>query len=455
MLTEAGSITLLQQYRVHLIDTSADRRHQLAKTVAAAGYLVTEADSFSELLQQLDSSSAVLICSTQLSSEALDSLRSKFPDLQIIIVASTRKVSDAMQAINQGAFWYMTRPVESDELLLLVARACVLYELRLDNRQLRRNAVSEMIPTPVVGNSSVMRDILLRAERIADLDSTALVTGESGTGKTTLARYIHLHGRNSTGPFVSFSCAAIPRDLLEAELFGYERGAFTGAQQPRAGLAEVANGGTLFLDEIGDMPLDLQPKLLTFLQDHTFKRLGSTQTRTVKVRVIAATNRDLKRMCQQGQFREDLYYRLSVLTLHVPPLREHREDIALIAQTRLDMIAQQRKQEPCRLTEDALKSLRDYWWPGNIRELENVLESVTAFADKCVLSAADLALESRGKAPSSENVSGSSLAGMSLSSIERKALFDTLDHCKGDKTKAAKMLGISIKSIYNMMKRYG
>jgi DNA-binding NtrC family response regulator len=292
----------------------------------------------------------------------------------------------------------------------------------------------------------------VRLEKIALLDSTALLTGESGTGKTTVARMIHERSARKKMPFVAVNCASLPSELIDAELFGHARGSFTGAVSDRPGRADAADGGTLFLDEIGDLPLELQPKLLTFLQDRTFHRIGDNLPRSVDVRIIAATHRDLRELCRKGVFREDLYFRLNVLGLTVPPLRDRPHDIIDMTAEILNRICRQRLSAPFELEPAAAEALQQYHWPGNVRELENVLENASAFCEDHQIRLTDLNLSD---SPGAHHVPTLTLAGKTLAEIERLAILETLSHCEGNKAQAARVLGISEKSIYNKMRRHG
>jgi DNA-binding NtrC family response regulator len=309
---------------------------------------------------------------------------------QCILLASTATALELHQLMDDGVFWYLRPPYKIEDILVLIAKAIVLHELSNRNDELAAAVGDSVTGERVVAHSNAMRECLSQVKRIASLREAVLLTGESGTGKTLLARQIHAMSPQRGGPFVSVSCASIPRDLLESELFGYERGAFTGATRSRPGCFELADGGTIFLDEIGDLPLDMQPKILTVLQDHRARRLGSTQSRELDFRVIAATNRPLQGMIRDGSFREDLYYRLNVFQVALPPLRERGEDIVPLAQQVLRSIAEKRGESPPTLTEDSLRYLSSYQWPGNIRELENLLERASAFCNSDRISPSDL-----------------------------------------------------------------
>ena len=321
---------------------------------------------------------------------------------------------------------------------------------------------SRALRRPRFQMSAASQQLAHQMTRVAALDSTVLITGESGVGKTTLARQIHQDSSRADAPFIAVNCASLPRELIESELFGHKRGSFTGAVSDRTGRAEAANGGTLLLDEIGDLPLELQPKLLTFLQDHTLQRIGSNQTTVVDVRVIVATHRDLGRMCRDGQFRQDLYYRLNVIGLYVPSLRERVGDIPELVDDCLRRIAKRRGAEVMRVHEQALARLVTHDWPGNIRELENVLERASAFGDGRQILTKDLQFEQTLALPlakeelapvTTPDSSAYQLAGMTLAEIERQAILETLHYCGGNKAKSARTLGISEKSIYNKIRR--
>jgi DNA-binding NtrC family response regulator len=386
--------------------------------------------------------------------ECLRRIRAEYSGVEVIVVTASGEIADAIEATKEGAYYFVTKPVNLEEIFALVQQACQSSALKAENKQLK-GIVSETRPLgKFAGDAPAIRELLDRVHKIADLDSSVLITGESGVGKGLLARTIHYSGQRAEHPFVTVSCTALPRELVESELFGHEKGAFTGAQDRRLGRLEVAHGGTLFLDEIGDMPLDLQPKLLTFLQEHAFQRIGSNRVIEVDVRVIAATHQNLPALILEGRFRADLFYRLNVLPLEIPPLRKRAVDVPPLCISILNQIARRRKHAGFTLCDDALKALVAYQWPGNIRELENVLERATAFCDSDQISARDLPSLGQTSTPSDAG-SARSLASLTLVEVEKMAIEQTLEACGGNKAQSARVLGITEKSIYNKMKRLG
>ncbi len=390
--------------------------------------------------------------------ECLKRIGEEYPDTQVIMVTSSEDISDAVEAMKRGAVEYVTKPIDTERLVALVQKGCDAFLLSKEHRGLSA-VVGQSLPTAEFSSAAPSsRRLKKQIDRVARLDSTILITGESGTGKTTVARMIHRMGKRANGPFVAVNCASLPRDLIEAELFGHAKGAFTGAVGERPGHIEIANGGTLFLDEIGDMPLDLQPKLLTFLQDRIIRRIGCSRELSVDVRLIAATHQDLHKMCSEKQFRQDLFYRLNVLDIEIPPIRQRRDDIPALATSILQRIALRRDLPSLQIDEDVMNELVNYHWPGNIRELENVLERASAFAENERITIDDVRLPktTTDSAPDrGSEKAQSSLLGKTLEEVEILALRETLAACGGNKAKTARELGISEKSVYNKVKRYG
>ncbi len=430
-------------------------QHQLDK----AGFRPLPAKDGHEALSLLSDAVTVALIDLRMPDlsgiECIRRMRRTHPDVEPIVVTASSDIGDAVEAMKCGAFDYITKPVNVDELIESVRRASRTAELTQENRQLKDAISLPYAETPFIGTSASTNRVMDMARKIGTLEGTVLISGESGVGKGLVARVIHNGGPQGTRPFVTVSCTALPRELVEAELFGHEKGAFTGAHERRPGRLEIADGGSLFLDEVGDMPLDLQPKLLTFLQERSFQRIGSNKTISVKVRVLAATHQDLKTLCQDKRFREDLYFRLNVLPIEIPPLRHRREDILAIASHLLARIGTRAPNgEPYALDEDAQEAMLAYDWPGNVRELENVIQRTTAFCAGATIARADLPSELTGAASGSAN-HHESLAGMPLRDVERLAILQTLDSCSGNRAEAARRLGISKKGIYLKMKRLG
>lgn len=445
-------------YRVLVADDDEIVRDVLDQVLSEAGLDVTLARDGHEAVRQIPRGFEVVILDLRMPGrtglECLQFLKQKSPEAEAIMVTASSSVSDAIAAMKSGAFDYLTKPVNPDEVLEVVKRALETIKLKGENRQLRRAIGLPSFQPSFIGESPPVKRLLSRVGKVADLNSTVLITGESGVGKGLVARLIHSEGNRRSQNFVTVSCTALPRELVEAELFGHEKGAFTGAHETRPGRIEMADRGTLFLDEVGDMPIDLQPKLLNFLQDRFFQRLGGNPSISVNVRVIAATHQDLKALCEEKRFREDLLFRLNVLPIHIAPLRERKQDIPSLVDFFLSRIASQRSQERFELDDEVHRVLAEYRWPGNVRELENVLERATAFAEDSRVHLIDLPPEVR-QDQNRSSLPASGLAGVALSEIERQAIIQTLELCEGNKSRAARSLGISEKSIYNKMKRLG
>jgi DNA-binding NtrC family response regulator len=387
--------------------------------------------------------------------ECLQYVNKNFPDIPVIMMSAFGEIDDAVQAMRAGAFHYITKPFHSEDLIGHLRQAIRSVQLTYDNRMLRQAIGTPFKGVSLVGHTGLIATLREQITRVAALNETILITGESGTGKTTVARLIHQAGPRANEPFVAVSCAAMPGDLIEAELFGHERGAFTGAVASRPGRAEMADKGTLFLDEIGDMPLELQPKLLTFLEDHVVHRIGGKSPRKVNVQVITATHQNLPALCAQRLFREDLYYRLNVLSLRVPSLKERKDDIPLLAQHILDGIAERRQTRPLRMSDEAVGILCAYDWPGNIRELSNILARASAFGQDSVIQVVDLDVPTRTQASGTDSRAGVIPAHQTLEYLERQAVRDALQACGGNKAAAARQLGISEKTIHNKIRRFG
>jgi DNA-binding NtrC family response regulator len=387
--------------------------------------------------------------------DILDAARKRSPQTPVILMTAQAELKTAIEAVNRGAFYYVLKPFSNDELVAIVRRAAEARMLRSENQQLRREIRQRERRNSgrPIGASRNFTDVLQLAEQAAPTESTVLVLGESGTGKEVVARYIHELSARNDGPFVSINCGALPETLLESELFGHVKGAFTGAVRDKEGLFASARGGTFFLDEIAEMTPATQVKLLRILQEREALPVGGTEPIPVDVRVIAATNRDLDEEMRRGRFRSDLYYRLNVISLHLPPLRERREDIPLLVEYCLERLARERQQSVRRLAPEALDVLLAYDWPGNVRELENALEHAAVVTDREEID--PLALPERMRSPkASPLVSERAPANPTLEAVERAYILWVLQAEGGNKTRTAEVLGIDPSTLYRKLSRY-
>ena len=389
--------------------------------------------------------------------ELLEQARRRFPDVPLILITAHGTVGSAVEALKQGALDYLTKPFDPDEIGQVLEKALLARESQHRESRIGVDADPDQL---LVGNSEALAEIIRVTDRVADTPATILVSGESGTGKERVARRVHLRSERSQGPFIKVNCAAIPDGLLESELFGHERGAFTGAASQKPGRFELADGGSLFLDEIGEMPLAAQPKLLRALQENRFYRVGGTETVTVDTRIIAATNRDLREEVAQGRFREDLFYRLNVVPVRMPALRERCDDIPLLVDRFAERISDRMDRERVKISEAALAILQRWPWPGNIRELDNAIERAVLLCDGNEVAAEDLPLEYRehtGPAPEAGASDGllKDRVRQATRKIEHDAIAAALEVTGGNVTQAAKRLGLSRRGLQLKMKELG
>jgi len=434
---------------------------RLCMTVAQGlGFTCMEASTGEDALALLEEKPAHIILTDLVMPrmsglEFLERVRKILPRAEVAVMTGHSSVETAVQAMKLGAYDYISKPFTPlEELRLFLRRMAEKIRLVEENQFLRQRMSAETELHGIVGSSPKIQEVLRMIARLKDTRNPVLITGESGTGKELVARAIHFRGAFANRPFVAVDCGSLVPTLIESELFGYEKGAFTGAMRTKIGLLQSANGGTVFLDEIGELPLELQAKLLRFLQEKEVRPVGSNQKFKVDVRVIAATNRDLEAAYRVGDFRKDLYFRLNVITVHLPSLREHRSDIPLLVQWFLDRSS---RGSNAQVTSAAMKRLLEYEWPGNVRELENCVERATALGDGKTIDVGDLppaivgALATTGDGQASQ---GSSLSSNDLEDIERATIQRVFDQVNGDKVVAGKMLGISRATLYRKLKRY-
>jgi two-component system response regulator AtoC len=372
------------------------------------------------------------------------------PDLPVIILTAFATIETAIEAVQAGAFDYLSKPFRLDEIKVVVRRTLDARRLARENLQYRQELKARYGFETLVGQSHQMVEIYKLVARVANLETTVLIQGETGTGKELVARAIHGASARASRPFVVVDCAALPETLFESELFGHERGAFTGAFAARRGLLETSAGGTCLLDEIGELSAPLQAKLLRTLQERTIRRVGGNDAIPVDVRVVAATNRDLRKLVGEGGFRDDLYYRLNVVTITLPPLRERTSDIPLLAQHFLASFARRSERPVKRLAPDALALLSSYHWPGNVRELEHLLERAAALASAETLLPDDFPAHLREEPARAPRLPA---AGMSLEEVKRWYVHKVLDEAGGNKLRAAELLGIDRRTLYRILER--
>jgi two-component system, NtrC family, response regulator AtoC len=486
--------------RVLVADDESNMRRVLEAILRREGYEVVTAANGLDAVSEMNRDIHTVI--TDLKMPGLDGmgllrrLQQDFPEVPVVMITAHGSVESAVEAVKLGAFDYLEKPFEQEQIRQIVAKAMKTHELA------RRDARPEQLPHApgrfhLIGNAPVIRQIFSVVEKVADTPSTVLITGESGTGKELIARALHENSSRHKGPFIKINCAAIPRTLMESELFGYEKGAFTGAVGAKPGRFELAHGGTLFLDEIGEIPIEMQVKLLRVLQESEFERVGGIKTIKVDVRLVTATNRDLTHEIAEETFREDLFYRLNVVPIHIPPLRDRREDIPLLAAHFIAKFNDRLKKQITHISDEAIARLMAYNWPGNIRELENMMERTMLFCEGPEIHARDLppemahlvdaTLASAAAArasmppPHLEGAEDDSGVGFSSSSgpstltsmpaatggslkeavraeterVERELIVRALDETSGNVTQAARKLKISRKSLQTKMKEFG
>jgi len=443
---EVGMLTLLRNY------------------LTREGYVVHTAPSGETALEILETHDCAVVL-TDLRMGGMDGLalvraiHATRPETQVVLMTAFGGLDLAVEAIKAGAYHFVAKPVKLQEVGALVRKALTEKALRRENRELRQAVETRYRFGQLLGTSAVMQRLFSLLERLAATSSTVLIEGESGTGKELVARALHYHSARRRQPFVPVNCAALPEGLLESELFGHVKGAFTGAQVARRGLVQEAAGGTLFLDEIGDMPLGMQAKLLRVLEQRQVRPVGSDREVAVDVRVVAATHQDLGEAVQRGTFRADLYYRLRVLLVEVPPLRAHREDIALLAEAFLQQAVAANQLEARRFTPAALRALEQAAWPGNVRQLTHVVERAVMLSRGPEITVEELGLEAEPQpalpSPAWETAGPPPGMGFNLEAMTQHLLQQALAHTRGHKGQAADLLGVHPRTLTRMMRRFG
>jgi DNA-binding NtrC family response regulator len=456
----------LRKSHVLVVDDEELYRRSLARILTRVGHEITEARDGSEAIavasaQHVDLVLADIRMPGINGLELVRQLHEIHPDLPCIVMTGFGGPEQSIEALRAGAFWYLEKPFDQgqlDAVRKLVEQAIEHGRLKTENRQLQRELRSRYRFENVIGTSPALRSVLELVSKVADTDSTVLITGESGTGKELIARAIHYNSRRAERRMVTVNCGAIPGELLEAELFGHMRGAFTNAFQQREGRFALADGGTIFLDEIGDMSPDLQVKMLRVLQDRTFEPVGSSKSMTVDVRVVAATNQDLERAIREGRFREDLYYRLNVIPIEVPPLRERRDDVPLLVQYFLDVMHQQKGTRVDSISDEAMALLCRHAWPGNVRELENLIERLSVLRGEGEIRVEDLPAAFRearhAAAPSVPRIPEQGIDFREVvDRYEGELIRQALAQTGGNKNRAAQLLGLNRTTLLEKIKK--
>ncbi len=451
-----------KEKRVLVVDDDHAHRVMLRTLLSGWGYGVEEADDGETAISAVHEKAFDLILMDirmiKVSGlEALTEIRNYNPAIPVIIMTAYSSVETAVTALKNGAYDYLTKPLDFDELRLVMARAVDHRHLKEENRRLKERLGDRFNTQNIIGRSQLMVRLLETVAQVAPSEATVLITGESGAGKELIAGAVHYNSPRKDGPFVKMNCAAVTETLLESELFGHEKGAFTGAHKRKEGKFRQAHGGTLFLDEVGEMSLSMQVKLLRALQEMEFFRVGGEELIKVDVRVISATNKDLLQEVEAGRFREDLYYRLNVVTLRVPPLAERREDIPLLARHFLDSFSQKNRKEVRGFSPHAMDRMLRYGWPGNVRELMNAVERAVVMSRSEYVQPEDLPPEIQsGQEKERVDFSVSiSDTGVSLEQIEKETILKTLESTAGNKSEAARRLGITRKTLRKKLKDYG
>jgi len=453
------------QRTILVADDDASIRSLLKQLLSDEGYSVVEATTGTEVVEKVkDTNPDLVIMDVRMPEldgiEALSKLKVSSPKTSVLIMTAFGSSNNAIRAMELGAFDYITKPFELDKISHTVKRV-IEYRDLTSEVQVLRDEISSLVQTErIVGNSPAMQEVYKTVGKVAKADATVLITGESGTGKELVAEALHYNSNRRSGPIVKVSCAALPETLLEAELFGHEKGSFTGAMTQRRGRFEMADKGTIFLDEIGEMSLPMQTKLLRVLQERKIERVGSSLPIKVDIRIICATNKDLQRQVEQQKFRDDLFYRLNVINIHMPPLRDRKEDIPALVEHFLAKHRYSATAQPAAISEEALKRLMEYDWPGNVRELENVVERAVVLSRGQIITSRELPFgdhegdgheEEGGDEVSVEK----SFFKKSVAQFEKDLIMKALRDANGNRSKAAEMLGIYRRLLYAKIKEYG
>ncbi len=450
----------MKDYNILVIDDEAAQRDVLAGYLKKKGYKIFSASSGKEGIEIARTNPVDIILSDfkmpGLSGlEVLEHVKKINPEISFVIVTAYGTVENAVKAMRLGAFDYISKPVDLDELDLMIERIIEHKNLKSENRLLKTQLQEKYKISSMVSQSQKMEEVINVAARVADSKANVLITGENGTGKEVLAKGIHYLSSRRDAPFVAVNVPALTETLLESELFGHEKGAFTGADKMKKGRFEIAHGGTIFLDEVGDIPQSIQVKLLRVLQEHQFERVGGNEKIEVDVRIIAATNKDLEQKIKDGSFREDLYYRLNVVSIKIPPLRERKEDILPMVESFIEKYCKENNKEKMEISKEAADVLMKYNYPGNVRELENIIERGVVLTRGNVITLNDLPMNIKGfKEERMLAASGEGSLTEQVEALEKQLIFDALQESDGNQTKAGKLLGLTERNLRYKLKKY-
>lgn len=442
-----------------VVDDDVAHRLMLKKLIGSWGYDIFEAEDGSIAISEVRKRAFDLILMdirmlNVSGIEALEQIRIINPAIPVIIMTAYASVETAVNALKKGAYDYLTKPLDFDELKIAIARATEHTRLKKENEYLKERLGEKFDRQSIIGQSPIMVKLLDTVSQVAATEATILITGASGTGKEMIANALHYNSQRSEAPFIKINCAALTETLLESELFGHEKGSFTGADRRREGKFRQADGGSIFLDEISEMSPAMQVKLLRVLQEREITRVGGSEVIKINVRVIAASNKDLKKEIARGRFREDLFYRLNVVTLHVAPLSERREDIPLLAQNFLNIFSSNNSKSIKGFTPQAMEKMIKYAWPGNVRELMNAVERAVVLSRTEYLDADELALLMEDNATAEKNEQNGLPENVLLTEMEKRTILETLDAAGGNKSEAARRLGITRKTLRSKLEKY-
>jgi DNA-binding NtrC family response regulator len=453
----SGPEIMAESLKILVAEDDDATRSAWTELIESWGYRMAAAEDGAQAVAMVDSfNPQILLLDLKLPHmdglEVLSALRERGAQITTIVISGEGEIPDAVRAIKLGAYDYLRKPVDLQHLRVMLQNLTERIRIAEENRRLRLDLIQSGKLGPLIGESAAMRRVLSVIEQAAPSNASVLIIGESGCGKEVVARTIHELSPRSAGPYIAINCAALPETLMESELFGHERGAFTGADRRREGCFELANGGTLLLDEIVEMKVELQAKLLRVLEDQTVRRVGGSAEIPLNVRVLAASNRDLEAAIRENRLRHDLYYRLNVFRIEVPPLRKRVEDLPALADHFVREFARENQKDIGGIDQECMEALRKYQWPGNVRELRNVIERAVVVAEGPLLRVGDLSGEiSHRPAPQG---AVELKVGKSLDEVERELILKTLDTVGGNKPRAAEILGISLKTLYNRLEKY-